>query len=98
MITYKVTVKDNGDKLWYNENGQLHRLDGPAVEHIDGYTSWWVNGRIHRLDGPAVEWPDGVKSWWIEEKQYSEKEFQVKIASMNRPFKGVLEGVEYTLS
>jgi hypothetical protein len=48
-------IKDNGSKYWYNDNNQLHRLDGPAVESYYGSKEWWVNGKLHRLDGPAIE-------------------------------------------
>jgi len=51
-------------KCWFME-GQLHRADGPAVEHVRGDKEWWLNGRRHRADGPAVEFADGGKSWWL---------------------------------
>ena len=101
MITYKVTVEDNGTTRWFNENGKLHRLDGPAVEWPDGTKMWYQNGLYHRLDGPAVEYADGYKEWWVEDKQYSEEQFLAKIESMNRPCNGkkvTVEGVEYTLA
>ena len=33
-ITYKVTVYDDGDKIWWL-NGKLHREDGPAYEYYN---------------------------------------------------------------
>ena len=55
--------RDNGlafesccKKEWY-KNGQLHRLDGPAVEWKDGTKEWYKNGTLHREDGPAIEVP-----------------------------------------
>ena len=42
---YKVRVYDNGDIYWRNQEGQLHREDGPAVEYADGSKEWWVNGQ-----------------------------------------------------
>jgi len=58
---------DNPDGAikFYNEKGQSHRLDGPAIEYPDGHKEWWANNKLHRLDGPAVEWPDGTKFWWV---------------------------------
>jgi len=64
----------DGNKEWY-QNGELHRLDGPAKEHADGYKAWYVNNKLHRLDGPAVEYADGYKAWWINNEQFSETEF-----------------------
>ena len=61
---------------WY-QNGQLHRLDGPAREWRDGAKVWYQNGKLHRLDGPAREWGDGSKEWWLNGKYYkTEKEWE----------------------
>jgi hypothetical protein len=37
-------VLEDGTKEWY-ENHELHRLDGPAIEHADGSKEWYLNGR-----------------------------------------------------
>ena len=70
MQTYKVTVDKNKTICWYNDKDQLHRLDGPAVEHANGYKEWRVNGKLHRLDGPAVEYADGDKAWFVDDKPH----------------------------
>ena len=36
MITESTMKIENGNKVWRNKQGQLHRLDGPAFEHADG--------------------------------------------------------------
>ena len=74
----------NGNKIWRNSAGQLHRTDGPAIEYADGIKCWFVNGQRHRTDGPAIERADGTKEWWfkdkkISEEEYNSKDFQVKI-------------------
>ena len=74
MQEYKVKVKDNGDKYWY-QNNELHRLDGPAVEWSTGDKEWHQNGKCHRLDGPAIEYVNGDKAWYIEGKKLTEEEF-----------------------
>ncbi len=53
-----------GNKFWKNKEGELHRLDAPAVEYANGEKSWYKNGLKHRLGGPAIEWPDGTKHWY----------------------------------
>ena len=59
------TFDRNGDKRWYNHEGQLHRLDGPAVERKrTKYKAWYQNGLLHRLDGPAIEYGNGDKEWF----------------------------------
>ena len=34
----------NGNKIWRNSAGQLHRTDGPAIERADGYKEWYFKG------------------------------------------------------
>ena len=68
-------VGEDGTKRWFNEDGQLHCRDGPAIIHPDGSEMWYQNGQLHREDGPAVIWEDGEKEWWIEGKRYSFQEW-----------------------
>lgn len=35
----------SGYKAWYL-NGERHRVDGPAVEYVDGRKRWCLNGKI----------------------------------------------------
>jgi len=67
MLDNEVTMRvDNfGNKFWRNKNGELHRLDGPAVEYSDGHKEWWLNGRRHREGGPAFEVANDRKEWWL---------------------------------
>jgi hypothetical protein len=55
-------VLDNGEICqepicYRDEEGLLHRDDGPALIDSD-VQMWWQHGVIHREDGPAVEFPD----------------------------------------
>ena len=34
-----------GSKAWW-QNGQLHRLDGPAIEREDDTQEWWIDGEV----------------------------------------------------
>ncbi len=54
MQSRKVILEDRIE--WVDEAGDLHRVDGPAVEWTDGTMDleWWLNGKRHRLDGPAI--------------------------------------------
>ena len=65
-----------------NESGQLHRLDGPAVEYKDGDKVWYINGLRHREDGPAIEWSDGRKYWYLNDIKYSEEEFHQELIKL----------------
>jgi len=57
-------VLPDGSVEHRNEAGQLHRLDGPAIEAADGTKEWFQNGLRHRLDGPAFEGANGTKGWY----------------------------------
>ncbi len=41
---------DEGALRWY-KHGLLHRDDGPAVEHLNGYRESWVDGVFIRAHG-----------------------------------------------
>ena len=71
-------IDEYGTKWYYNEQGQLHRTDGPAVEYANGDKEWWVNGQLHRPDGPAIEYASGTKSWWVNGKCLTEEEFNAQ--------------------
>ena len=73
----KITKKvdEHGIIRYRNEQGKLHREDGPAVERTNGYKEWYLNGKLHREDGPAIEYADGDKSWYINDIEYSEQDY-----------------------
>jgi len=56
---------------WRNESGQLHREDGPAIEHLEGAKEWWLNGQRHREDGPAIDGKH-CKAWWVNGQRHRE--------------------------
>jgi len=62
-------IKKDGAKRWYNENGDLHRLDGPAIIYSDGTKYWYRNGRCYRTDGPAIIYPGGFERWFIKGRE-----------------------------
>lgn len=33
-------------RQWRDEDGFLHREDGPAIEMDNGFKEWWVHGHI----------------------------------------------------
>ena len=56
-------IENDGNKYWHL-NGQLHRIDGPAIEHANGTKDWYKHGKLHREDGPALE-HNGTKIWYL---------------------------------
>jgi len=86
-MTSKCEIDADGNKIWYNSDGQRHREDGPAVEWTDGFKSWCINDKLHRLYGPAVEYANGDKVWYINGKEYTPKDWlmevrKIKLASL----------------
>jgi hypothetical protein len=76
-LTGKVIDK-YGRINYYNDQGELHREDGPASITKGGGEFWFINGKLHREDGPAANWVvDGQKSfgWFLNNKEYTEEEF-----------------------
>jgi hypothetical protein len=61
-------VIENGDKYYYDKNGDLHREDGPAVVFASGYKEWRIEGKLHRKYGPALVWATGDKEWYLNDK------------------------------
>lgn len=68
ILYYDMTKKLNaqGQIVYRNEQGQLHREDGPASIWQDGTKFWFVNGKLHREGAPAVEWSHGGREWRID--------------------------------
>ena len=63
LLSLERRVDSDGAAIYYNAQGQLHRVYGPAIEHEDGSKFWFQNGRRHRLDGPAVDYANGYRAW-----------------------------------
>ena len=57
-------VLSDGSVEHRDAQGQLHRLDGPAIERANGDKEWYQNDLRHRLDGPAFEGADGTREWY----------------------------------
>jgi hypothetical protein len=72
-----------GNKRWYL-NGQLHRVDGPAVEYTNGTKWWFLNGQLHRIDGPAFDDARGTKCWFLHGQELTEEEFNQNITRLIR--------------
>lgn len=52
--------------IYQDEQGRLHREDGPAGVWDDGYEEWCINGDPHRVEGPARIWGNGSREWWVK--------------------------------
>jgi hypothetical protein len=43
-------IDRHGDIKWYNESGELHREDGPAIIIADGRQWWYLNNKVYLFD------------------------------------------------
>lgn len=77
-MSYK-EIDKSGTIKWYNEDGQYHKEDGPAIVYSNGDKFWYINGDLHREDGPAVKFINGYNRWWINGVEYTEHEYKVKM-------------------
>ena len=70
-----VKIDEEGNRNWFNEEGERHREDGPAIEDNKGYKMWYLNGKKHRGDGPAFEWWRERRHYWIGDKPVTKECF-----------------------
>ena len=84
LLSLECRVDSDGNVRYYNAQGQLHRVHGPAVVSEHGFRSWFQNGRLHRVDGPAVEYSDEYRAWYINGNLLTEAEWQQAVASMEK--------------
>ncbi len=54
------------------KNGLLRRVDGPAIEYVNGDKCWYQNGKLHRDDGHAVEWANGQSVNGYTQEQFEQ--------------------------
>lgn len=74
MKNSRRVIWPDGLQRWYSvyDETALHRLDGPAVIHVNGDKEWWQYGSRHRRNGPAIERTDGRKEWRINDLLHRE--------------------------
>jgi len=62
----KIKVDEYGNKRYFNDKGNHHRLDGPAIEDLNGIKFWYINENCHRNIDPSDEYSDGTKQWFFK--------------------------------
>lgn len=50
-------------KEYFDDQGRLHREDGPAQIFDTGEENWCFHGKLHRIGGPAVVRVDYFEYW-----------------------------------
>jgi len=75
-------IEEDGTKRWFDEDGNHHRADGPAVEYASGIKMWSWHGKIHRVDGQAIEMVDGSGEWYLADTKLTEEEFKSLVGTL----------------
>lgn len=65
----KRSEKIKRNKEWKDENGNLHRNDGPALILHNGDSIWYKNGVVHR-DGDLPAATTSIGQFWYKEGKY----------------------------
>jgi hypothetical protein len=70
-------------QYWHDKEGQVHRIDGPAIELLDGSKSWYINGMkivcenneqfleivsMNKFDNPIID-ENNNKRWYNDKRQ-----------------------------
>lgn len=64
LLTLRKEVSAGGTTTYYNTDGDIHRIHGPAIIWDNGTAEWFMHGLRHRFGGPAIEYASGAKFWW----------------------------------
>lgn len=76
-------IDEVGTERWYDDEGELHRENGPAIVHFHGRKAWFIHGIRHREDGPAVD--DGIiQRYWINGEVLTKSEWEEYVSSKNK--------------
>ena len=83
-ISYYFNSNGRFDIFWENENGQIYREDGPAIEYSSGTRQWFKNGVLHREDGPAIVLKDGRHEYYLNGIQYFKEDYWKEIERLKK--------------
>ena len=84
ILQLHLKVDAAGTRRYYNSEGQLHRVYGPAVEFLSGERWWYRNGKLHRTDGPAIISKTGVPSFWLNGEYMTPSEYDCAVGYVKR--------------
>ena len=54
--------KEPNGNIFYLENGEYHRVNGPAMVFKNGTEKWLFHGKYHKSDGYAISYANGIKA------------------------------------
>lgn len=68
----KQMTHDDGYRRWFDEEGLLHREDGPALIRPDGIKIYYRHGKAHRDGAPAMMVPNGDQGYFQNNQLHRE--------------------------
>lgn len=79
LLTLTVEINKQGTKRYFNKQGQMHRVYGPAYIGPSGAEEWYYQGVKHRIDGPAATYSN-TKHFFLDGKHYKEEKYWKEVA------------------
>jgi len=76
--SFEYKYKTSGRTCYYDVDGKLHRLGGPAIVGRYGDKQWYMHGKRHRRSGPALIEGNGTKRWFWMGKEIDEVSHFIK--------------------
>jgi hypothetical protein len=70
-----MSIQEGKSQRWFDEQGLLHRENGPAVEYADGGGEWWIHGHRQTKNGQStIVTPCGTQIWVIDDQLHRDQE------------------------
>lgn len=70
------------ERCWQNDNGYMHRIDGPAIIYEDGSDDWCINGYSIKIEVDKWMNKNNITYPWNEETQV---QFELTFAHNDYP-------------
>ena len=80
----RLRLDSAGNELWYDKNGRLHRINGPAVIYKSGGMYWLRHGKLHCDDGPAIIHSNGEEQWLKHHAHYEPTAHELIVWKMRK--------------
>jgi hypothetical protein len=62
-MSASIKIENFGYTEWFNEQGKLHRIDGPSIEYQNEDEEWRLNGQLLYTD--KALWKPKFRYWWF---------------------------------
>jgi len=63
----KIYINKYGTKRYKNSKGYYHRLDGPAIEWLNGDKAWYKEGKGHMVQQMNIQMERNIGGYYIKD-------------------------------